>query len=69
MGLEDPYEPLLLLFERGGGFHIENGVVDLEWKSVRIAAWRSRATDPPAGLAPEVLDEIDRAGAAARFGS
>lgn len=67
--LEDPFEPLILLFERGGGFHTENGEVDLEWKSVRMAGWRDRADDPPmAGFAADALDEIDRAGSLAQFG-
>ncbi|WP_326549766.1 hypothetical protein [Micromonospora sp. NBC_01813] len=67
--LEDPFEPLILLFERGGGFHTETGEVDLEWKSVRMAGWRQRAADPPiADSAPEALDEVDRAGSIAQFG-
>jgi hypothetical protein len=67
--LEDPFEPLVLLFERGGGFHTENGEVDLEVKSVRMAGWRRRADDPPlTSFAPDVLDEIDRAGSIAQFG-
>lgn len=68
-GLEDPFEPLILLFERGGGFHTENGEVDLEWKSVRLSGWRDRADDPPMpSLSPDYLDEIDRAGSLAQFG-
>ncbi|MFI5897397.1 hypothetical protein ACIA5D_45630 [Actinoplanes sp. NPDC051513] len=67
--LEDPFEPLILLFERGGGFHTENGQVNLEWKSVRMAGWRDRANDAPMGsFATDVLDEIDRAGSLAQFG-
>ncbi len=63
--LPDPYEPLLVLFERGGGFHTENGEVNLEWKSVRMAGWRNRVADAP--LTGD-LDEIDRAGSMAQFG-
>jgi hypothetical protein len=67
--LEDPFEPLILLFERGGGFHTENGQVNLEWKSVRMAGWRDRAGDPPmASFDTDALDEIDRAGSLAQFG-
>ncbi|WP_436528892.1 hypothetical protein [Actinoplanes sp. HUAS TT8] len=67
--LEDPFEPLVLLCERGGGFHTEHGAVDLELKSVRMAGWRRRAEDPPMpSFAPEDLDEIDRAGSIAQFG-
>ncbi|GGQ59206.1 hypothetical protein [Couchioplanes azureus] len=67
--LEDPFEPLILLFERDGGFHTENGAADFEWKSVRLAGWRDRADDPPMpSFAPDYLDEIDRAGSIAQFG-
>jgi hypothetical protein len=68
-GLEEPFEPLIMLFERGGGIHTENGEVNIEWVSVRMAGWRDRADNPPiASMAPEALDEIDRAGAIASFG-
>jgi hypothetical protein len=67
--LPDPFEPLILLFERGGTFHTEHGEVNLEWKSVRMAGWRKRANDPPAAdLTPEALDAIDRSGSIAQFG-
>jgi hypothetical protein len=68
-GLEDPFEPLLLLFERDGGFHTSNGYAEMEHLSVPIAKWRQRATRPPMpSLAPEALDEIDRAGSIKQFG-
>jgi hypothetical protein len=68
-GLEDPFEPLIDLFERDGGFHTENGEVNLEYKSIRLGGWRNRAGDPPmAGFTADVLDEIDRAGSLAQFG-
>jgi hypothetical protein len=68
-GLDDPFEPLILLFERGGGLHTENGEVNLELKSVRMAGWLNRADDAPlAGFAAEDLDEVDRAGSIAQFG-
>ncbi|MBU2667450.1 hypothetical protein KOI35_28455 [Actinoplanes bogorensis] len=67
--LPDPYEPLLLLFERDGGFHTEHGEVNLEYKSVRMAGWRDRAGDPPmVSFADADLDEIDQAGSVAQFG-
>ena len=67
--LDDPFLPLILLFERGGGFHTENGEVNLEWKSVRLTGWRKRATDPPLpSFAADHLDELDRAGSLAQFG-
>jgi hypothetical protein len=68
-GLEDPFEPLILMFERGGGFHTENGEVNLEWLAVPMAGWRKRAEKSPiAGFSADVLDEIDRAGSLAQFG-
>jgi hypothetical protein len=67
--LEDPFEPLILMVERGGGFHTENGEVNLEWLAVPMAGWRKHADRAPmASFAPEVLDEIDRAGSIAQFG-
>ncbi|GGN18910.1 hypothetical protein FHR83_004010 [Actinoplanes campanulatus] len=67
--LEDPFEPLILLFERDGGFHTENGEVDLEYRSVPMRGWRKRADSPPMpSFAPDALDEIDRAGSLAQFG-
>jgi hypothetical protein len=67
--LEDPFEPLILLFERGGGFHTENGEVNLEWLAVPLAGWRGRADKPPMeGFTAADLDEIDRAGSLAQFG-
>lgn len=68
-GLDDPFEPMVLLFERDGGFHTENGEVDLEYLSVSMRRWRARADDPPmAGFGTGALDEIDRTGSLAQFG-
>lgn len=33
-GLDDPYEPLLLLFERGGCFTTAHGFIDLDEASI-----------------------------------
>jgi hypothetical protein len=60
--LEDPFEPLILLFERGGGFHTENGEVNLEYLSAPMRGWRDRANAAPMpSFSPEALDAIDRA--------
>lgn len=68
-GLADPFEPLLLLFERDGGFHTENGEVNLEYLAVPMRGWRESAGNAPMlSFAPDVLDEIDRAGSIAQFG-
>lgn len=67
--LEDPFEPLILLFERGGGFHTENGEVNLEYIAAPMRGWRSFAGKPPMpSFAAEDLDQIDRAGSMAQFG-
>lgn len=61
--LEDPFEPLITLFERGGGFHTEKGEVNLEWKSVRMAGWRDRLNDPPLTIhSSDKFDDLDREG-------
>ncbi|WP_229071623.1 hypothetical protein [Actinoplanes sp. DH11] len=68
-GLEDPFEPLLLLFERDGAFHSAKGFVNFENLSVVMLKWRARASRPPlADLIPGALDEIDRAGSLRQFG-
>ena len=68
-GLEDPFEPLLVLFERDGGFHTSNGYAEMEFLSVPLARWRERGSRPPlASLDPAALDEIDRAGSVRQFG-
>jgi hypothetical protein len=68
-GLEDPFEPLILVFERDGGFHTENGEANLEYRAVPLRTWRERAADPPMpSFAPGVLDEIDRTGSMKQFG-
>jgi hypothetical protein len=67
--LEDPFEPLILLFERDGGFHTENGEVNLEYLAAPMRGWRAFASKPPMpSFAPQDLDEIDRAGSIAQFG-
>ncbi|MFD0524977.1 hypothetical protein [Paractinoplanes durhamensis] len=65
----DPFEPLILMFERDGGFHTENGEVNLEYRAVPMRRWRERSgAAPMPSFAPEVLDEIDRAGSLKQFG-
>ncbi|WP_229071625.1 hypothetical protein [Actinoplanes sp. DH11] len=66
--LDDPFEPLLLLFERDGGFHIEKGFVELEYVAVPMFKWREKAGRPPADLSPAALDELDRAWSLKQFG-
>jgi hypothetical protein len=68
-GLKDPFEPLILLFERDGGYHMEQGGVNLEWMTMRVSGWRDRAADQPmASFDPQLLDQIDQAGSMEQFG-
>ncbi|MFD8025699.1 hypothetical protein ACFV6G_35455 [Streptomyces lavendulae] len=61
-GLPDPYEPLLLVFERSGAFWIENGFVDFAAHRVRLGSWEDHvAAEPLLSLDGAVLDAMDRA--------
>jgi hypothetical protein len=61
-GLEDPFEPLLLMFERGGGFTGCGGFIDLGGSSVLQRTWRDHlSTEPVASLNVATLDALDRA--------
>ncbi|WP_143086366.1 hypothetical protein [Amycolatopsis saalfeldensis] len=59
--LPDLYEPLLILFERGGGFGISNNFIDFGIRMVPLKTWQERRnTQPIASLAPEALDALDK---------
>ncbi len=61
-GLEDPYEPLLLLFDRGGGWTIEAGFIDVDGAAVRQRTWLDHLTTKPAvALDRATLDALDEA--------
>jgi len=47
-GLEDPFEPLLLMFDRGGAWTIEAGFIDVDGSAVRRKTWRDHLTTRPA---------------------
>ena len=58
--LEDPYESLLLMFERGGGF-TEPGFIDLGGSSVLQKTWRDHcAAQPVISLDVATLDALDQ---------
>ncbi|HEX3789911.1 MAG TPA: hypothetical protein VHW44_18735 [Pseudonocardiaceae bacterium] len=60
--LADPFEPLLLLFERGGGYTTEHGFVDLGGASVRLLSWPDHLADEPVvSLDPAELAGLDPA--------
>jgi hypothetical protein len=60
--LPDPYEPLVLLFERGGGFGIDCSGVFIELGSVALPRRRREGKLRNASLAPmdhAALDDLD----------
>jgi hypothetical protein len=61
-GLEDPYEPLLLMFDRGGGWTIEAGFIDVDGAAIRQQTWLDHLTMEPAVLLDRAtLDALDEA--------
>ncbi len=59
---EDPYEPLLVMFERGGGYFVEE-FIDLNGAMVRLGTVESNLAAPPfLTLAPTTLDALDAEG-------
>jgi hypothetical protein len=59
-GLDDPCEPLLLLFERGGGFTTEHGFIDLVGVSVHRRTWQDHlVAEPIVALTQLALDALD----------
>lgn len=60
--LDDPFDPLLMMYERGGGFITEHGFIELGLASVRIGGWHDHlSADPIIPLDPAVLDSLDEA--------
>lgn len=58
--LEDPFEPLLLMFERGGGQTIEAGFIDLGGSSVLQKTWQDHlSAEPVIALDRATLDALD----------
>lgn len=59
--LPDPFEPLLLLYERGGGFTVENKLIDVGLAAIPCAdAERYRTRPPMPSLSRVHLEELDR---------
>lgn len=58
--LEDPFEPLLLMLERGGGFTTEANFIDLGGSSVVEKTWRDHLSpEPTTDLDEASLDALD----------
>ncbi|MET7711692.1 hypothetical protein [Streptomyces sp. NPDC005407] len=60
--LPDPYEPLLLMYERGGGYFLEE-YLDLNGVMIRLGNVESNTSATPfLTLAPATLDALDAEG-------
>ncbi|MGW9303881.1 hypothetical protein ACWHA3_24075 [Streptomyces cyaneofuscatus] len=65
--LPDPYEPLLLMYERGGGYYLEE-YLDLNGVMIPLRDMESNASSAPfVTLAPTTLDALDAEGEATYF--
>jgi hypothetical protein len=61
--LEDPFEPLILMYERGGGFATENGFVDVDMAGIPLRSWRDHLSSQPiVELDAATLDRLDAQG-------
>ncbi|MGW6285494.1 hypothetical protein [Streptomyces sp. NPDC055107] len=59
--LPDPFEPLIILFERGGGFWIENGFIDFVGYRVRLSCWQEHLDRQPlSSLDTYYLNSLDQ---------
>ena len=58
--LDDPFEPLIVMFERGGDFTTANGRIEVDLAQFPIKSWIDyRTSDPVVSLDPQTLDELD----------
>ena len=61
--LEDPFEPLILMYERGGGFTTEHGFVDVDMAGIPLRSWRDHLSSQPiVELDAATLDRLDAQG-------
>ncbi|MFD8411773.1 hypothetical protein [Streptomyces sp. NPDC059650] len=66
-GLPEPYEPLLLMYERGGGYYLEE-YLDLNGTMIRLGDVEGNASATPfLTLAPTTLDALDAEGEIAYY--
>jgi hypothetical protein len=59
-GLDDPYEPLLELFDRGGAYSLSHGFIELGYGAFPILSVTERAALEPRPIDPATLDRLDR---------
>jgi hypothetical protein len=61
-GLEDPFEPLLLMLDRGGAWTTEAGFIDVDGSALRQQTWGDHLSpEPVITLHPATLDAMDEA--------
>jgi hypothetical protein len=58
--LDDPYEPMLEVFARGGGYARSSGMIELGYNAFPIGVLAERAELEPAPIDPASLDALDR---------
>ncbi|ONI73688.1 hypothetical protein BWI15_09640 [Kribbella sp. ALI-6-A] len=59
--LDDPYEPLLLMFERSGGYLQYNGFLELGYGAFPVGKLAERAELEPLPIDEPTLDALDEA--------
>ncbi|MFD7154883.1 hypothetical protein ACFV9C_09805 [Kribbella sp. NPDC059898] len=59
--LDDPYEPLIQLFERGGEIWPGHGSIEFYLSSVPYRGIADRLSQPPLPIDPATLDALDEA--------
>jgi hypothetical protein len=57
--LQDPYEPLLVLLERGGGFMTSSGAIELGYGSFPVRSPADRVGLAPRAIDGATLDSLD----------
>jgi hypothetical protein len=62
--LDDPYEPLIVMFERGGGYTTEHNRIEVDLAQFPSIRWTDyNRPDPIVPIADTaLLDDLDRAG-------
>jgi hypothetical protein len=59
-GLDDPYEPLLLMFDRGGAWTTEAGFIDVDGGAIRQQTWLDHLkAEPRVALDQATLNALD----------
>ncbi|TDO50317.1 hypothetical protein EV651_1201 [Kribbella sp. VKM Ac-2571] len=59
--LDDPYEPMVQLLERGGEFVTDKGTIELTYTAVFLRTRAERSVQPPFAIDPASLTAVDEA--------